>query len=110
MQKSGCTGIYPLIMLPSAVCGFSGTVSSKAVSYLHLLVSAYFASCFSTLNVLPRVCMLFLQGSYKPAVATSFKCSLQTGRSLNALAAPKGPGTSSVAGKLLWEGNVEERV
>lgn len=110
MQKPGCPGIDPLIMLPSAVQGSSSTVSSKAVSYLHLLVSASFASCFSALNVLLRVCMLFLQGSYKPAVATSFQCSLRTGRSLNALGAPKGPGTSSAAGKLLWEGNVEEKV
>lgn len=33
------------------------------------------------------------------------KRSLQTGRSLNALGAPWGPGTSNVAGKLLWEGD-----
>lgn len=53
--------------------------------------------------------MLFLQGSYKPAVATSFKMLLANCRSQNALQAPKRPGMSSVAGKLLWKAIQERR-
>lgn len=41
--------------------------------------------------------MLFLQDSYKPAVATSFKCFLKNSRSRKALRALRGSDTSSKA-------------
>lgn len=102
----GCTGTYLLMMLLSlcsAQVPFS-TVSSKAVSYLHLLVSA-----LPDASALQMCCHMYTCFSFKAHISQllqqASKCSVQTGRSLNALRDPQGRGTDREAGKLLWEGN-----